>query len=599
MNIIGLLREWTVVLLFFLFIVPVHALAAEPEEVISINININMDWNHRGNSTTRTIGTFMVKVTGKARLTKRKGEFLKYEPIGMRATGKFKQETIQEAEGSDCFGQVIMRMEGSDSVPVTAGKFVINGNLGHLGKIAAMQYKGNISPDGIFNQEKDSRSDNYSSVLVAGFKCTQRGGCGNEDYIKEGTIPIALDIFKELTSMGMHGSYTWKSKDGLPSFKIGIGDFQGDRRFNPIKGQGARYRVSWRFGKITPIVQIWHKGKNITEQKSKDVLVGQKVKLEAVVKPQGMSLDKGRWEIEGDIISGWEATEDSAEEIPFKDHEKTEIKFCWVEGNFTGAPMEVEYSGKVDGETVDAKTTINVFKPVVTKIKVRPSKKITVGHPVEEDPCELFLGKTPADISPGIKMSSEIKMPVLPADKGVERPHLLQYVQRIKEEVLEHHNVNFFHRKNNEWCCDESYPYGGESNRAPHRLEMDDTPGSDLGKLTKELHLHHEFDTYLMFIPSSNAHDNECSWVPLKVVKWSWAGAVKLNKELSYNPPCDTSTYRSLYKVRPRPKIQDCSTHPEWSCNIKKNERKIIGIEDYNEEKWKKLKDEMEKKKGK
>ena len=72
MNITGLLRKWTVVLLFFLFFVPFHTLAAEPEEVISINIDINMDWNHKDSGTTRTTGTFMVKVTGKARLTKKK-----------------------------------------------------------------------------------------------------------------------------------------------------------------------------------------------------------------------------------------------------------------------------------------------------------------------------------------------------------------------------------------------------------------------------------------------------------------------------------------------------------------------------------------------
>jgi len=598
MNITGLLRKWAAVLPFFLFIVPFHALAAEPEEVLSINININIDWDY--GSGHRTIGTYMVKVTGKVRLTEKEGEWLRYEPVGMRATGKFKQEIIDQNPNSDCFGQVIERIDGFDTVSLTGDNtFLINVNLGHLGKMAAMQYKGNISPGEMFNEKKDSKSDNYSSVLAAGFKITARGGCGNEGYIKEGTIPIALNIFKELTPMGMQGSYTWKSKDDSPWFKIDIGDFHGDRRFNPIKGESTRYRVSWRFGKITPIVQIWYKGKNITEQKSKDVFVGQKVKLEAVVKPQWMSLDKGRWEIEGDIISGWEATEDSAKRIPFEDHEKTEIKFCWIDGNFTGAPMEVKYSGEVDGETVDAKTTINVFKPVATKIEVRPSKNITVGHPVEEADCELFLGKTPATDSPGIKISSELIMPVLPEDNGVERPHLLQYVQRIKEDVLEHHNVAFYHRKNNKWCCDENYPYGGESNRAPHRLMMDDTPGQELGKLTKELHLHNEFDTYLMFIPSANAHDNECSWVPLKVVIWNWAGAVKRIKYQSYDPICDTSTYELLYKERPRPKIQDSSTYPEWSCNIKKNIRKLIGSENYNEEKWKELKDEMEKKKGK
>ena len=596
MNITGLLRKWTAVLLFFLFFVPFYTLASEPKEVISINININMDWNHRGSGNTRTIGSYKVKVTGKARLTEKKGECLKYEPVGMKATGKFKQRTIQEAENFDCSGQVIMRTEGFETVTVSADKFLIISNLGHLGKVAAMQYKGNFNIESMLDQEERPDSDNYSAMLVAGFKCTQRGGCGNEGYFKEFIIPIGLNIFKNLTPMGMHGSYTWKSKEGLPSFMMGIGDFKGDRRFNPSKGQSTRYRVSWRFGKITPIVQIWYKGKNITEQKSKDVFVGQKVKLEAVVKPQWMSLDKGRWEIEGDIISGWEATEDSAKRIPFEDHEKTEIKFCWIEGNYIGAPMKVTYSGKANGKTVEAKTTINAFKPMVTKIKAQPSKAITVGYPLGP-PCELFLGKTPANVTPGMLITSEIKMPVLPADKGVERPHLLQYVQRIKEEILLHYNQDFFRQANDDWRCDKNYPYGGEKNRAPYKLEMNDTPGSDIGQLTKELHLHDQFDTCLMFIPSANANDDECSWIPLKTVKWSWAGAIKLKKEWEPDLPCDKSTYRILYKVKPRPKIQDCSTHPEWSFNVEDNQRNKFGVK--GEEKWKACVDEMRKKIGK
>ena len=232
-----------------------------------------------------------------------------------------------------------------------------------------------------------------------------------------------------------------------------------------------------------------------------------------MVRPQGVTLDNGRWEIDDGIISGWKATADSAQLIPFKDHDKKEIEFCCVKGKFTGAPLKISYSGRADGKTVRAEATINVFQPIVTEIKVRPSKQISLGKPVKP-PCELFLGRTPATVWPGIKISSEIKMPVLPADKGVERPHLLQYVQRIKEDVLRHYNRDFFEMANDDWRCDERYPYGGESNRAPYRLEMDDTPGSDVGQLTKELHHYDEFDTCLMFIPSANANDHACSWVP-------------------------------------------------------------------------------------
>jgi len=194
-------------LLFFLFIVPFQPSAEEAEELIPIYIDINIDWNHRGSGNTRKIGTFEIKVTGEARLTKKEGERLKYEPAGMTASGKFKQKTIMESEGFDCAGQVIMGIEGSETVSVTTDLFLIDVYLGNLGKVAAMNYKGNMSIDDILNKEKNPKSENYSSGLVSAFKITQKGECSNEGYINKSAIPIALNTFKELTSMRMYGSY--------------------------------------------------------------------------------------------------------------------------------------------------------------------------------------------------------------------------------------------------------------------------------------------------------------------------------------------------------------------------------------------------------
>jgi hypothetical protein len=188
-------------------------------------------------------------------------------------------------------------------------------------------------------------------------------------------------------------------------------------------------------------------------------------------------------------------------------------------------------------------------------------------------------------------------MPVLPADKGMERSHLLQYVQRIKEEILRHFNQDFFRRANDEWRCDERYPYGGKELRAPYKLEMNDTPGADLGELTKELHIRDEFETYLMFIPSADPEDNECAWVPLNVVRWGWAGAIENVKFNTPKAPCDTDTYRFLYKVKPRPKKQNWSIHPVWLHNVKENRREKFHVN--GEEKWKECVDKMKKNIGK
>jgi hypothetical protein len=603
MDFVSLLRTVIAAFILVFFTAPPTLLASDFKEKIPIRVQFNIDWTHKGRRTF-TKGHFMVNVTGSADLVKKKRDFLKYQPSDMKALCTYKEEETMIDPKHRCFGKVVHRIQGSGAVAfpavykgISEGQFLMSVHLGQLGKIAASRYTGNVDPESFYEECKDCRDDNYEWMMVVPLRATYQQLC-DQPYSKEGMVHVSLIVFKELTPEGMHGSYSWNSDGkGHHTGRVHIMDFHGTRRLAPPEGEGAHYRVSWIFGEVKPVVQIWCERDNITDQKSKDVLVGQKVKLEAVVKPQGMSLDKGRWEIEGDIISGWEATKDSATLIPFKDHDKTEIKFCWVEGNFTGAPMKVKYSGDADGKKVDAKTTINVFKPMVKKIKARPSKHISVGYPLNP-PCELFLGKTPANVTPGILLTSEIKMPVLPADKGAERPHLLQYVQRIKEEVLHHFNQDFFRQANDDWRCDKRYPYGGEGNRAPYKLDMNDTPGSDIGQLTKELHHRDEFDTCLMFIPSPNAHDNDCSWVPLKAVKWSWAGAIKLKKEWEPDLPCDTSTYRFLYKVKPGPKIQDCSTHPVWSFNIKKNEKKKFGIQGHHEKEWKELVDEMKKKMG-
>ena len=555
MNITALLRKWAAVLPFFLFIVPFHALAAEPEEVLSINININIDWDY--GSGHRTIGTYRVKVTGKARLTEKEGEWLRYEPVGMRATGKFKQEIIDQNPNSDCFGQVIARIDGFDTVSLTGDNtFLINVNLGHLGKMAAMQYKGNISPGEMFNEKKDSKSDNYSSVLAAGFKITARGGCGNEGYIKEGTIPIALNIFKELTPMGMQGSYTWKSKDDSPWFKIDIGDFQGDRRFNPIKGQSTRYRVSWRFGKITPIVQIWYKGKNITDSNN-DVLVGRRVKLEAVAQPQWMSLDEGKWEIEGDIIEDYKVSQDheKAEVINVEKYDEPVIEFVWKDGGFFGISQKVKYSGTVEKKEVIAETTFNVFEPKARTI-IYPAPSALL-EPVDYR-CELILGGN-ARGDYGMTIKSRVEMPPLFKDQ----PFRTQFVQLTKvdawiQQDYKKSSYSLLNDSIKDFALDTEYPYtDGSSN-----IVLNDTPGGPLNMSYNQMFIKNQFQSYLMFLPSGSRNDPECVWINLQRIDWDWAGSAR---RIDAAAPKCKDAFKITYSKAPGKYLADISDLPIWS----------------------------------
>lgn len=614
------------IIVFFslVLISPFFSLAVDPDKNIPIRIQVNIEWDHPPKSgNTRSIGSFMLRVTGKAKVFEEDGELLRYEPVGMQAFAKIKTEDIMEDPNDKCYGKVISRIEGSGSVPITlptqsSNGFIMDVALGHLGKIAALQQMGRaaeVIKAMMEKEEKESSNDNYTVWLSGSFNATfQSGLCDGPVNTEKDAMPFSVRIFKELTDSGMSGSYTWKSDKGLHS--VDIRDFHGTKIFGPPQdGTEVKHRVSWTFGETEPIVQIWYKNKegeeiNITDKKNQDVLIGQKVKLEAVVKPAGMSLSDGEWEFDDSkIISGWEATKQKAELKPFEDHNEKQIEFCWVDGSFSGVPKKVKYSGTAEGKTVEAETTFNVFKPNLKEESIVPAGKVTVGLMPEENSDKFYCALYPGEISldsegqapgnVGMFISHHIEMPYLPQDEGYKRPHLLQYVQIIKEDMLMNSADGIYWQMNNEkWCCDKNYPYSLsiEKNRTSHSIEMNDTPHQDIDKLTKELHIQDNFQTYLMFFPSQDPNDKDCVWIPLRLIKWEWAAAVTKKGDVA-DFDCNQNNYFPLYKAAPQIlKKTDCSEHPEWSCNVENNKMKRIGTEGYSEKKWKELKAEKEKK---
>ena len=530
MNIIRVLRKAIVVSALVLLVVPAPLLAGESKKTIPIRIRINIDWNHRGSGNTRRIGTFMVNVTGKAKLTKKKGEHLKYEPDGIQATGKYDERIVMERPESKCYQQVIGRIEASGTVPITSsgdgavsgrgGSIIISKNLGHLGTIAAMQYQGQVNTDSMLYPKKNSRDDNYTAFLVAGFKATVRDGlCNGPANTREGVIPVALTIFKELTPMGMHGSYSWQAEATPPPSTLYIGDFHGDKRLGPAKGKGARCRVGWTFGEVKPIVQIWWKQENITDR-LKDILVGKKVKLEAVVQPPGMNLDGGRWEIERGIIRDYEVSKDhsKAEVRRVNDYSKPTIEFAWNDGGFLGTPQKVKFSGAVENKPVEATTTFKVFEPQVkTSIYPAPGAALVVG----DDPCELILGGN-EEGGYGMTIDSIIQMPPL----FESHPCRIQFVQLVKEDVWiqkKFRPFSILHASNEDFALDTEYPYV----EGTTTLVLNDTPGGALLRVYLQMFINQQFRSHLMFLPSGSREDPDCVWINLERVDWEWKGAAK------------------------------------------------------------------------
>jgi hypothetical protein len=172
-----------------------------------------------------------------------------------------------------------------------------------------------------------------------------------------------------------------------------------------------------------------------------------------------------------------------------------------------------------------------------------------------------------------------------------DQPHFLQYVQLVCEDILEYKNGVYYYTGSrdcpgsSEWVLDTHYPYDGKV--AEKELDLNDTPGSQLGLLTEEVHQFQAFKTFLMFRPSKKPTDPNSVWVPLKVVEWGWkAKAIRIKNYGFSNEPGDFQL-SGIHLLSP--KKSDWSgppeTYPTWENNVSK----LKACSPLSEPTWKKI----------
>ncbi|MZP57164.1 MAG: hypothetical protein GT600_17155 [Bacteroidales bacterium] len=593
------------------------------EEKMDVSIMMNIKWEtlpdaggnikEQGSCFIQASGEVIKFVKEKKRRSRKQSsgvsEEINYLPQGkMKVTYKFNNKYYDR--GSLCAEEEasgLKEVKGKD-VQVGEPGFSLVALLGMAGKGTALQLCGDLNKiqEKIFTLREGPPDDNYMFLFTVPFRTTSK------NYKERCEVPspagrvFGLNIaLKKLDEKGMHGSLSWNAR-ASDYHQAVVKECGGTTQFvepSPGRKYNVRCNVTWQFGKVKPFVKIYQ----ITENKDiditngeTDVLVGKKVKIKAVVLPYA-DAGSGRWEgIPDTVISGYIANDDTGKVLKFKDYHKSEIEFFFVEGKPEGKKVTLTYTA--DGGKVMGKTSFRVFAPEIVMKELRPSKEITVGS-IEKIKgkigCWLYYGKlikaSPPEGEPGIIISHEIKLPV----KFSGHPHLLQHVQTVKEEILEHHDIDYFQMANKAWCLDTYYPYGKMEpvgspykDPAPNKIQMNDTPSKELGLSTNEAHIRYQFQTYLMFIPSENPDDKSCAWIPLKVIEWDWRAGIKRMVDWRKDPPCDKDTFKILYKFPANPMSKDCKTYPEWTCNVANNKKKLIdGVEA-----WKKAKSEQEKK---
>jgi len=584
--------------------------AATKDEILDAQVRIDVEWNNYnpGNSNISQTGSFFLEVKGTIIRMPDIDPFF-YAPKNLIANYNYSERSVYVRPSGRCpelyseqKGSGTVRILDTDEVedPTKDGVLTITAGSGweqSLSLLKELKGKGR-TPARQKPIDKELKTDIYTFVLTVPMATTlteQSSPCSRYKTSPWST-GVALAPYLNLTKRGMADSYSWTSNKLDTGLQIR--DYPNQTQFEPQKGEGnVKYRVSWNFGKIKPMIQIFRitdEGReDITDAKT-DILVGQKVKIEAVAVPYG-DPGKGNWDIPSPVITGFKAYSEKGEVWLLKDKDKEKVEFFFTDGDFAGKPVKVMYKTNVENQSVEGKTTFRVFEPSV-KMKVKPSRSVKLdwwytGKKGEIPNTRLYLGRLDKNLTyqygkisgePGMEINSEITLP----KEFSDQPHFLQYVQLIKEDILEWKNLNYFRTSSEDkWLLDSSYPYGGLV--AEKKLDLNDTPGSDLDEYHWELHQFQAFRTFFMFRPSKKAVDPDTVWVPLRVVEWDWKGrAIRRNQNLmkSSNPV----DFRLVDAHPPSPKEREWKgppeEYPQWEGNVKSLIQTMV-----SEDTWKKL----------
>jgi hypothetical protein len=569
--------------------------AATKDEILDAHVRIDVEWNNYNpeKSNISQTGFFFVELRGTIIRMSDIDPFY-YAPKNLVANYNYQDRAIFVHPFDNC-PELYSEQKGSGPVrilyvdeaedPTKDGHLTIQAAPGYEQSLSILrdsQSKGR----GSARQkpiDKELKTDIYLLMLVVPMATTLREQSDPCSRYKTTPRPegVALSAYVNLAKWGMYGSYSWTSSK--LDMGLQIRNYPGQIQFEPNGGEGnVKYRVSWSFGKIKPMIQIFritNEGREDITDSETDILIGQKVKVEAVAVPYG-DTEKGNWNIPSPVIADFKADLEEGEMLPLDDSKKLKpaVEFFFTDGSFTGKPVILTYTAYVDNKEVKGKTIFKVYEPDVKwgKNDVRESPSVTIGRWAKEDQTRLYLGEI-TDYRkvaghPGMEIYSKVTFP----KEFSDQPHFLQYVQLICEDIFEYKNGVYYQTGpsdcpgSSEWVLDTHYPYDGKV--AEKELDLNDTPGSSLGLLTQELHQFQAFKTFLMFRPSKKATDPNSVWVPLKVAEWGWkAKAIRIRNYGSSNEPGDFRL--SGIHLFP-PKKLDWSgppeTYPTWKNNVSK-----------------------------
>ena len=555
----------------------------EVRAMVTVRVSWNQHDEYGGNledsgAMSSVISGVLVKARG------RSGVFLFVpDDSGMSASVQY-----QNIRSDKKTGKTYMREEGSGNVPVVApqamGDPKSNGHLelmaltGPGGTAHALQMGGEVDPFTMMQMMQSGQNmDHYSFSVAIPIKTIVTD---EEGKTYEGLRGIHFALIAEALKGGSIGNSVKWTSDKL-KYSIGYQSFM-ETKYEPPRSGDVQYSVTWNFGDIPPSAEIEREmnGKwvNITDETVK-VVVGEKIKLRGVIRPEDQDPGKGSWNLGGggsgrNYIKRYEADMRKGEVIDLENLNTREVEFYWVDG---GAAA-VEYASQAGTEEVSAGAKFEIKEPDY-KVTIKASGESEVRNPergiaLDQKECMGTGAHGAANTDDlwlqykGITFEAELlnRKEVSGSEQWVQIIEQQSYYQTFEGGVRSENLITE--------ALDICYPTwkGPRGGDAPGILLMRDdkllTDKLSDGTTANMVYTGktQENRLYLMFRPDGD--DSE--WVPVKLIEWAWTGNAESQSWARDNKePGWTQGWRPIdCQVIPKdPEAVDTTEYPEWDKN--------------------------------
>jgi hypothetical protein len=259
-------------------------------------------------------------------------------------------------------------------------------------------------------------------------------------------------------------------------------------------------------------------GQDLTKQ-TNTVIVGQQMNLQCLLNSTNFTATDFSWTVPGNTISNYVVAADSNSAMVVTNFplNNSNVVFYWVDG---ASNRVIQCSATVQGKTITAQATFNIYRPSVTFTDGPPP---WATNAVVDGVLSLVLGEGDSGTGQG-SMVYLVNISSAYAGRA-------DYTQLIKRSAA---NGNTSDSTSGQYWMDNTRFYMSQNNNGGfpinsnsiYPLGFNDGPSFALAHsiFNSTTSIFDQFEDYIMFRPKNGIENNNI-YVPLGKITWSWSAA--------------------------------------------------------------------------